>query len=111
MLSRRDAGIEEPGNEDPAEKARFAATTRRVWSAAFWPDGRQLVTSDDVCARIWDAQTHQLTFTLPHSDAEYNARYSNDGARFVTASGDSAVRIWDASTGVLLHTLKRQRPE
>jgi WD40 repeat protein len=39
----------------------------------------------------------------------YDARYSTDGARLVTASGDGVVRIWDASTGALVHTLKQQR--
>ena len=94
-----------------AEKARFAASSGHLWSAAFSPDGRQLVTTDDACARIWDARTHQLMFTLPHGDAVYDARYSSDGARLVTASGDGAVRIWDASTGKLLYTLKRQRAD
>jgi WD40 repeat protein len=39
----------------------------------------------------------------------YDARYSADGARLVTASGDGAVRIWDASTGALVRTLNQPR--
>jgi WD40 repeat protein/serine/threonine protein kinase len=92
-----------------AEQARFAAAAGRMWSAAFSPDGRQVVATDDACARIWDARTHQLLFTLPHGDTVYDARYSSDGARLVTASGDGAVRIWNASTGALVHTLSQPR--
>ncbi len=94
-----------------AEQARFAAAAGHMWSAAFSPDGRQVVTTDDACARIWDARTHQRRFTLPHGDTVYDARYSTDGARLVTASGDGAVRIWDASTGALVHTLKHPRAD
>jgi WD40 repeat protein/serine/threonine protein kinase len=94
-----------------AEQARFAAAAGHMWSAAFSPDGRQIVTTDDACARIWDARTSRLMFTLPHGDTVYDARYSADGARLVTASGDGAVRIWDASTGALVHTLKQARAD
>ncbi len=94
-----------------AEQARLTAASGHMWSAAFSPDGRQIVTTDDSCARIWDAQTHRLMFTLPHGDTVYDARYSSDGTRLVTASGDGAVRIWDVSTGVLVHRLKQPRAD
>jgi WD40 repeat protein/serine/threonine protein kinase len=88
------------------EKARFASSFGRMWSAAFSPDGRQIVTTDDKVAQVWDAQTYQLLFTLPHGDTVYQAIYSADGRRIVTASGDGAVRIWDAANGGLLHELR-----
>jgi WD40 repeat protein len=42
----------------------------------------------------------------------YDARYSTDGARLVTASGDGVVRIWDAARGARLRELTHdgQRP-
>jgi WD40 repeat protein len=92
-----------------AEQARFPAAAGRMWSAVFSPDGGQVTTTDDVSAQVWDTRTNQLMFTLPHGDTVYDARYSTDGARLVTASSDGAVRIWNASTGALMHTLKRQR--
>jgi len=94
-----------------AEQARFTSAAGRMWSAAFSPDGQQVVTTDDVCARIWDARSHQLMFTLSHGDTVYDARYSADGTRLVTAGGDGTVKIWEASTGALVHTLTQPRAD
>jgi WD40 repeat protein len=89
-----------------AEQARFAAVTGHMWSAAFSPDGLQIVTTDDTCARVWDARTQGLLFTLPHGDTVYHAVYSADGTRLVTAGGDGLVQIWDAARGARLRELK-----
>jgi WD40 repeat protein/serine/threonine protein kinase len=94
-----------------AEQARFTAAAGRMWSAAFSPDGRQIVTTDDVCARVWNTRANRLLFTLPHGDTVYDARYSADGARIVTAGGDGTVRIWDATNGAVVHVLKREQQE
>jgi WD40 repeat protein len=90
-----------------AEQARFASSAGRVWSVVFSPDGHRIVATDDDAARIWDAQTHQLLFTLAHGDTVYHAVYSADGARIVTACGDGIVRVWDAAAGTLLRKLGR----
>jgi WD40 repeat protein len=90
-----------------AEQARFASSFGRMWSAAFSPDGRQIATTDDRAAQIWDAQTGQLLATLPHGDTVYQAVYSADGARLVTTGSDGAVRIWDAASGALVRELRR----
>jgi len=90
-----------------AEQARFASSFGRMWSAAFSPDGRQIVTTDDRGAQVWDAQTYRLLFALPHGDPVYQAVYSADGTRLVTAGGDGAVRIWDAVNGALVRELRR----
>jgi WD40 repeat protein len=90
-----------------AEQARFASSFGRMWSAAFSPDGRQIVTTDDRGARVWDAHTYRPLFELPHGDTVYQAVYSADGTRLVTAGGDGAVRIWDAAGGALVRELRR----
>jgi len=89
-----------------AEQARFASSFGRMWSAAFSPDGRQIVTTDDQAAQVWDAQTYRLLFKLPHGDTVYQAVYSTDGTRLVTAGGDGAVRIWNAASGALVRELR-----
>jgi hypothetical protein len=90
-----------------AEQARFASSSERMWSAVFSPDGQRIVATDDAAARVWDARTHQLVFTLPHGDTVYDAVYSADGTRIITACGDGTVRIWDAAAGTLLRKLVR----
>jgi WD40 repeat protein/serine/threonine protein kinase len=83
------------------ELAQFKSTYGRMWSAAFSPDGQQIVTTDDRNAQVWDARTHQLRFTLPHGCEVYDAAYSPDGTWLVTAAL-TAVKRWDARTGALL---------
>jgi WD40 repeat protein/uncharacterized membrane-anchored protein YhcB (DUF1043 family) len=90
-----------------AEQARFAATAGHMWSAAFSPDGRQIVTTDDRAAQVWDAQTYRRMFTLFHGDTVYQALYSTDGARLVTAGIDGTIKIWDATSGALVRELRR----
>ena len=55
--------------------------TDSVTSAAYSPDGTQIVTaSDDQTARIWDAATGQEVRTLSgHTDRVNSAAYSPDG--------------------------------
>jgi WD40 repeat protein len=91
-----------------AEQARFASSFGRMWSAAFSPDSRQVVTTDDRGAQVWDAQTSRLLFALPHGSEVYQAVYSTDGTRLVTVAQD-AIRIWDAASGALVHKLTQQR--
>jgi len=91
-----------------AEQARFTSTFGRMWSAAFSPDGRQIITTDDRNAQVWDAQTYQLLFSLPHGSEVDHAVYGTNGTRLVTAAQD-AVRIWDATSGALVRELTQKR--
>ena len=90
-----------------AELARFASLSGRMWSAAFSPDDRQIVTTDDQGAQVWDAQSYRLLFKLPHGNTVYQAVYSTDGAKLVTTGSDGAVRIWDPASGKLVRELRR----
>jgi WD40 repeat protein len=90
-----------------AEQARLTSTSGRMWSAAFSPDGQQIVTTDDRAAQVWDARTYRRTYVLFHGDTVYQALYSADGARIVTAGGDGTVKIWDAASGALVRELRR----
>ena len=98
------------------EQAQFASTFGRMWSAAFSPDGTQIVTTDDRAAQIWDAQTHQLRSTLPHGCEVYQAVlphgcevyqavYSADGTMLVTVA-QAMLRVWDPTQGTLVRELR-----
>jgi WD40 repeat protein len=80
-----------------------------MWSATFSPDGRQIATTDDRSAQIWNADNYQLLFPLPHEDIVYHAVYTSDGKRLITSAGDGAVRIWNAATGSLARELRLHR--
>ncbi|HEX7837581.1 MAG TPA: hypothetical protein VF469_08975 [Kofleriaceae bacterium] len=89
-----------------AERARFASTSGRMWSAAFSPDGRQIVTTDDRNAQVWDAATGRRLYVLPHEGTVFHAVYSADGAWLATAGGDGVVKIWNAASGGLVRELR-----
>jgi len=75
----------------------------QINSIAYSRDGSRIVsTSFDNTARIWDAESGKLLFSLPHGDAAMTADFSPDGLVVVTASNDKNVRFWDAKTGKLL---------
>jgi len=77
----------------------FHGHTWWVWSVAFSPDGRQILTgSDDGTAKIWDAQTGQEIGTISGHTASVNSvLFSTDGRTLLTASDDGTVRLWDIS--------------
>src|SRR5262249_13699423 len=128
---RRDGG--DPGRED-THRVRLAAALRQslrlvlywshdqaVYHVEFSPDGRYVVaTSGNLHfvspargeARVYDTVTGKEVFpTLKHRLPVYNASFSRDGQRLVTACGGNVkagprrmrgageARGWDAKTG------------
>jgi hypothetical protein len=72
-----------------------------VYSAAFSPDGKRIVTASfDQTARLWDAESgKQIGAPLVGHEVEgyvHSAAFSPDGKRIVTASFDQTARLWDA---------------
>jgi len=88
-----------------AEIARFHASSGRMWSATFSPDGERIVATDDHQASVWEAHSRKLLFALPHKDTVFHAIYSPDGSWIVTAGGDGLVKIWNAARGTLIREL------
>jgi WD40 repeat protein/serine/threonine protein kinase len=92
-----------------SQLARLTSPSGRMWSAVFSPDGRWIVTTDDKSALVWDAQTYKLLHTLPHDDPVYQASFSPDGTRLITAGNDGFVKIWDLPSSTLVRSLTQQR--
>jgi WD40 repeat protein/class 3 adenylate cyclase len=91
------------------EVRRFEGHTSSVWSVAYSPDARYILSgSRDKTARLWDAATgQQLQVFSGHTDAlnEYGVAFSPDERYVATASGDGTARLWDAHTGKQLYSL------
>ncbi|MFN7769521.1 MAG: hypothetical protein ACK5UC_20165 [Planctomycetaceae bacterium] len=83
------------------EKTTFRGHTGPVFSVAYSPDGKRIVSgSDDKTLKVWDAVTGQETLTLTgHTNRVFSVAYSPDGKRIVSGSYDKTLKVWDAATG------------
>jgi hypothetical protein len=85
-----------------------------VWSAAFSPDGRQVVTaSSDKTARLWEvASRKEIGVLKGHDERVFRAAFSPDGRQVVTASADKTARLWEVfpTTQALVDDVKRVIP-
>ena len=72
-----------------------------VWSVAFSPDGRWLVsTHGDGSILIWDVANRELEANLrQHSGGVRGIAFSQGGKRLATASEDHSVILWEAASG------------
>ena len=102
-----DKNIDIWNSSTGAREVTLTGHTGSVWSVAFRPDGRHIVSgSTDKTIKIWNAATGALEMTLTgHKDPVRSVTFSPNGARIISGSGDGTVRIWDALSGTELLTL------
>lgn len=82
--------------------------TDRVYSAAFRPDGKRILTGDDSgMLMVWDAATGQEVLALKgHTARVSTIAFSRDGKRIVSGSWDKTLKVWDAEQGQEVLTLR-----
>jgi hypothetical protein len=70
--------------------------TSNVTSAAYSPDGSQIVTTSyDKTARIWDSLSGAEVLSLKHRGRVEFAAFSSDGSKIVSAG--TGLHLWDAT--------------
>jgi WD40 repeat protein len=67
-----------------------------VYSVAFSPDGKRLVSGGSYNVRIWDTATMRLLHQMYISGAGMGVQFSKDGSRLACATNLGYLHIWDA---------------
>lgn len=73
-----------------------------VYSVAFSPDGRRILSTDASTIRVWDPESEQELFKLkdPKRLDLLSVKFSPNGRRIVSGrERDNTMRIWDAESG------------
>ena len=86
----------------PTNQLVIRGHTSFVFSVAFSPDGRHIVSGSwDETVCVWDAQTGaQVGKPLQgHTKPVRSVAFSPDGRHIVSGSWDETICVWDAQTG------------
>jgi WD40 repeat protein len=87
------------GRETLSLKGHAGSHTGAVFSVAFSPDGKRIVSGGgDETVKVWDASTGKETLSLKgHTDSIFSVAFSPDGKRIVSGSWDKTVKVWDVA--------------
>ena len=86
----------------------FAKALGAVYSLAYSPDGKYLVTGDsNGRVQIWNAVTGQELLNLEgHSSWVWSLAWRRDGQSLASGSDDRTVKLWNVQTGECVMTLE-----
>ena len=84
---------------------------KEISSAAFSPDGAQIVTgSGEVMVRLERGERGRNSLSFWATPLlSVRRRFSADGSMVVTGSGDNTARVWNSKSGAELHSSKGVR--
>ncbi|GHO89212.1 WD40 repeat domain-containing serine/threonine-protein kinase [Dictyobacter formicarum] len=94
-----------PAPATPGNTMLYHGHTGPVYSAAWSPDGRSIVSaSADQTVQIWDASTGKSQFIYQKQGSEsYQALWSRDGTQIISG-GTKSVQRWLARNGQHIYT-------
>ena len=79
-----------------------------VWTAAFSPDGVNVLTVGGAEAKLWDRETGQLRMSFSPHAAVASADFSPNRKYIITGSWDNAAKIWEVESGKAVMKLEGQ---
>ncbi|MDM8558435.1 WD40 repeat domain-containing protein [Candidatus Parabeggiatoa sp. HSG14] len=93
QTGRQRLVLRDKNNTDKKVMGRFSY-------AKFSPDGKQVLTTDNYIAIVWDSNTGQELFRVEkYKKRLTHAAFSPNGQQLVTTYRDHKARIWNISTG------------
>jgi WD40 repeat protein len=78
-------------------------TTTGVFAAAFFPDGKKLVSGGSNLVQLWDAANGKLLRTFKGAGEVFAVAVSPDG-KMVVSGSDKGLQSWDPATGKQMRT-------
>ena len=96
------------------ELRQFVGHTGQVFSVAFSPDGRFVLTgSNDKTARLWETATGHEVQRFKKDDllGVTSIAFSPDGRFVLTGSYDDNTRLWEVSTGQMVRQITKSTNE
>jgi WD repeat-containing protein 61 len=95
-----------------AVRQQWEGGTNSVFTAAYSPDGRTLLTAGrDAHLRTWDVAANYAEHRsiVAHLFTINHLAFSPDGALLATCSMDKSIKLWDAETLQLLRVVDKAR--
>ncbi|WP_277232091.1 cytochrome D1 domain-containing protein [Hymenobacter sp. YC55] len=95
-----------------AVKHTISGSTNSVFTAAYSPDGRYLLTAGrDAHLRVWNVAANYIEHQtiVAHMFTINHLAFSPDGRLLATCSMDKSIKLWDADTLALLRVVDRAR--
>lgn len=86
---------------------RLLTHDKHVYSIAFSPDSKLILTTDYTTARVWELGSGHMLAQLRHDILLKSAAYSPDGRRLLTV-GVSDAKVWNTSDGRLVEELEAE---
>lgn len=83
--------------KDIAPIKKLSGHSRKVGHIQWHPVAKDILASSsaDYTVKIWNVESGEAIYTLPHKDLVTSFAFNHDGSLLVTACRDKKLRVWD----------------